>query len=212
MKIAFVSESSADEVAVKLLVDAIIGSESESFSFRTRPSGWTRVFALLPNIIRHLHYGSEVEGLVVIVDSDDSPIHVRAHEVAGAQNRGCRLCRLRETVDAELSILRPLPNRPALRTAVGLAVPAIEAWYRAGLDPHVNEVAWSRKLLGEDVSYDRRSLKKDTYGSDQPSLSLETTAAAASAQRLAENLELLEQLFPNGFGCLLRDLRAWNAG
>ncbi|HMG73523.1 MAG TPA: hypothetical protein VK582_08480 [Pyrinomonadaceae bacterium] len=210
MKIAFVSESPADEAAIKLLVDAIVGSESELFSFRSRPNGWTRIFALLPNIIKHLHYGYEVEGLVVVMDSDDSPIHDNAHEMARAQNLDCRLCRLRETVQVELSRLRPLPNRTDLKMALGLAVPAIEAWYRAGLDPHVNEVAWNRKLLGEDVSYDRRSLKKDTYGSYQPSLGTETTAAVAAAQRLTENLELLEQLFPNGFGSLICDLRAWN--
>ncbi len=88
-------------------------------------------------------------------------------------------------------------------------MPAIEAWYRAGVDSHVNEVAWNRKLLGQDVAYDKRSLKNDTYGSYQPSLEMETEAAIASAQRLTENLELLEQLFPNGFGSLLRDLQAW---
>ena len=209
MKIAIVSESPADEAAIQILVDAIVGSESELFPFRTRPNGWTRIFDLLPNIIRHLHYGTEVEALVVVMDSDESIIHNNAHEVTNAESLECRLCRLRETVRSELSKLRPLPNRSDVKIALGLAVPAIEAWYRAGLDAHVNEVAWNRKLLGEDVSYDKRSLKKDTYGSNQPSLDMETSAAVAAAQRLTENLELLEQLFPNGFGSLLRDLRSW---
>jgi hypothetical protein len=164
MRIAIVSESPADEAAIKILVDSIVGSESDLFSFRTRPDGWTRIFPLLPNIIKHLHFGYEVEGLVVVMDSDESPIHNNTHEEADVENPDCRLCRLRETVRNELSKLRPLPNRPSLKTALGLAVPAIEAWYRAGLDAHVNEVAWNRKLMGEDVSYDKRSLKKDTYG------------------------------------------------
>ncbi len=46
MKIAVVSESPADEAAIKILVDAIIGSESELFSLRTRPNGWTKIFDL----------------------------------------------------------------------------------------------------------------------------------------------------------------------
>ncbi len=210
MKIAIVSESPADEAAIKILVDAIVGSESELFSFRTRPNGWTRIFDLLPNIIKHLHYGgTDVEALVVVIDSDESPIHKVAHETANVEMPECRLCRLRVSVRTELSRLRPLPHGIRLKTALGLAVPAIEAWYRAGLDAHVNEVAWNRKLLGEDVSYDKRSLKKDTYGSYQPSLTIETTAAVAAAERLTQNLELLEQLFPNGFGSLLRDLRGW---
>lgn len=209
MKIAIVSESPADEAAIKILVDAIVGIESELFSFRTRPNGWTRIFPLLPKIIKHLHYGYEVEGLVVVMDSDESPVHENAHEEADEENLDCRLCRLRETVKSELSRVRPLPNRADLKTALGLAVPAIEAWYRAGLDAHVNEVAWNRKLSGEDVSYDKRSLKKDTYGTDQPNLNMETRSAVAAAKRLTENFGLLEQLFPNGFGCLLRDLRGW---
>ena len=180
MKIAIVSESPADEAAIQILVDAIVGSESELFPFRTRPNGWTRIFDLLPNIIRHLHYGTEVEALVVVMDSDESIIHNNAHEVTNAESLECRLCRLRETVRSELSKLRPLPNRSDVKIALGLAVPAIEAWYRAGLDAHVNEVAWNRKLLGEDVSYDKRSLKKDTYGSNQPSLDMETSAAVAA--------------------------------
>ena len=209
MKIAIVSESSADETAIKILVDAILGRGSELVSVRTRPSGWTGVFGLLPNIIRGLHYGTDVEALVVVMDSDESPAHQNTHEPPNEENAECRLCRLRATVRTALARVRAVPNRTEMKTALGLAVPAIEAWYRAGLDPHVNEVAWNRKLLGEDVSYDKRSLKKDTYGSYQPSLNIETTAAVAAAGRLTENLELLEQLFPNGFGSLLRDLRRW---
>jgi hypothetical protein len=209
MKIAVVSESPADEAAIKILVDAIIGSESELFSLRTRPNGWTRIFDLLPNIVSGLHYGSDVDGLVVVMDSDESPPHENTHEVPNEWSPECRLCQLRASVRNALSKLRSLVNRSDLKTALGLAVPAIEAWYRAGVDSHVNEVAWGRKLLGEDVAYDKRSLKNDTYGSYQPSLEMETEAAIASAQRLTENLDLLEQLFPNGFGSLVRDLKGW---
>jgi hypothetical protein len=96
-----------------------------------------------------------------------------------------------------------------MKAALGVAVPSIEAWYRCGIDSRVNESAWSRKLLGQNVNYDRRSLKSDAYGSHQPSLVMETKAAVEAAERLASNLEELEQLFPNGFGSLLRDLRGW---
>ncbi|MDX6497036.1 MAG: hypothetical protein QOG23_296 [Blastocatellia bacterium] len=209
MKIAVVSESPADEAAIKILVDAVVGSESELFSLRTRPYGWTKIFELLPNIINGLHYGTEVEALVVVMDSDESPSHENTHEPPNEENPECRLCRLRATARTALARLRALPNRTEMKTALGLAVPAIEAWYRAGLDPHVNEVAWNRKLLGEDVSYDKRSLKKDTYGSYQPNLAMETSAAVAAARRLKDNLDLLEELFPNGFGSLIRDLRRW---
>lgn len=205
MKIAVVSESSADEAAVKILVDAIVGSESEIVALRTRPNGWPQVLNLLPNIISSLHYATNVDALVVVVDSDESPVHQDSHQPLGAENSQCRLCLLRTAVESGLARVRPLPNRPNMKTALGLAVPAIEAWYRCGVNSHVNEVAWNRKLLGQDVSYDKRSLKMEAYGSYQPNRS----AAIEAAQRLASNLELLERLFPNGFGTLLRDVRSW---
>jgi hypothetical protein len=209
MKIAVVSESPADEAAIKILVDAIVGEESDLYSVRTRPAGWTRVFGLLPNIVNALHYGTDVDALVVVVDSDESPVHQGFHEVLQADNPGCRLCRLRSTVGLALNRLRGLPNRTSLKTAIGLAVPAIEAWYRCGLDPHVNEATWNRRLLGERITYDKRSLKIDVYGTHQPGLVLETDLAMLAATRLADNIPLLEQLFPAGFGCLLLDVRRW---
>jgi hypothetical protein len=210
MKIAVVSESPADEAAIKILVDAIIGTESELFPLRTRPQGWTKIFDLLPNILSGLHYGRpDVEGLVIVIDSDDSVPHRKAHEEPNQSASECRLCQLRSNVTTITNNLRPLTARPALKIGLGLAVPAIEAWYQAGVDSHVNEVAWIRKLSGEDVTYDCRSLKRSTYGSYQPSLEMETIAAIAAAHRLTQNLSVLEELFPDGFGSLLRDLRNW---
>lgn len=40
-------------------------------------------------------------------------------------------------------------------------------------------------------------------------LTLETQRAAKEAQRLSQNLSLLENLFPAGFGTLVQDLRSW---
>jgi hypothetical protein len=209
MKIAVVSESPADEAAVKILVDAIIGRETEMFALRTRPNGWPHVLTLLSNIVTALHYGTDVEALVVVVDSDESPVHQNSHKALRAENPHCRLCRLRTTVDLAMSRVRAIPNRASLKTAMGVAVPAIEAWLRCGLDPHVNEATWVRRLLGERITYDKRSLKIDVYGSHQPSLVIETEAAVLAATRLADNIPLLGQLFPTGFGCLLLDVRSW---
>lgn len=207
MKIAVVSESPSDEAAIKVLIDAITGSESELASLRTRPGGWSAIFEVLPNIIKALHYGSpDVEALVVVMDSDDSPPHQQSHDRPESEDSECRLCRARTTIRAGLAKTQPLLNRSDLKTAIGLAVPAIEAWYRCGVDPRVGEVAWSRKLSGENIGYDRQSLKLDTYGSYRPN----TASAVEAAKRIAGNLDLLEQLFPNGFGCLLLDVRSWN--
>ena len=88
MKIAVVSESPADEAAIKILVDAVVGSESDLYSLRTRPYGWTKIFELLPNIINGLHYGTDVEApTTASADCDrDDRRHVlvrRCHGQAG---------------------------------------------------------------------------------------------------------------------------------
>lgn len=210
MKIAIVSESPADEAAIRILVDQILGVETELvFSTRLRPQGWPSVLNLLPSIIKHLHYQTDAKGLVVVVDSDESEVHQSAHEGSEMLGTDCRLCRLRHTTILELQRLRAVPNRAAMVYAIGVAVPAIEAWYQCGVDAHVNENTWIRRLMSESITYDRKSLKRAAYGSDRPSLAIETRAAEEAAKRLAVDLELLEQLFPNGFGSLLRGLRRW---
>jgi len=210
MKIAVVSESPADEAAIKILIDAIIGFETDLVSApRLRPGGWTQVLNLLPSIAKALHYHTDAEGVAVVIDSDSSPVHLLDHPANQHCHSECRLCLVRTRLRTSLLQVSPVPNRAALRTAVGLAVPAIEAWYRCGVDPHVNEARWIGQLSGERINYNKRSLKIDVYGVDQPSLNAETTAAAWAARRLMQNLEQLNKLFPSGFGCLLADVRGW---
>ncbi|HKS08675.1 MAG TPA: hypothetical protein VJS13_03950 [Pyrinomonadaceae bacterium] len=208
MKIAVVSESPTDEAAVKILVDAILGHETELVAgARLRPHGWPNVLTVLPPIIKALHYRAEADALAVVVDSDDSPLHDNAHDQTAEND--CRLCQLRNSIALSFNRLSPVANRAFLKTAIGIAVPAIEAWYRCGTDPHVMEATWHRRLQGERITYDRRSLKADVYGSDQPGLAAKTTLATEAAKRLGNNLELLEKLFPLGFGCFICDVRTW---
>lgn len=100
-------------------------------------------------------------------------------------------------------------GRGMLKIGLGLAVPSIEAWYRCGIDTHVNEATWASRLRGERITYTRKTLKRDAYGMDRAPLSVMTAAAARAAAGLVDNLELLERLFPGGFGSFARDLRSW---
>ncbi len=207
MKIAVVSEFTADEVAVKILVDAVLGAPTDLMaSRRWRPRGWPSVINLLPTIIKDLHYNTDVEGLVVVVDSDDSPTHIAAHR---EMNPDCRLCQLQRIASAEILRLTSVPTRPSIKFAFGLAVPSIEAWYQCGLNPHVNEATWSRRLQGERITYDRISLKASAYGSDRVSNSTKTDKAREAAYRLTTRLDVLEALFPGGFGTFVRYLKSW---
>lgn len=209
MKIAVLSESPADEAAIRILVAGILGRQTQIVPFpplRTR--GLSGVFHSLPPVLKYLYYRTDADALVTVVDSDDSPVHVDLHEQPGGADEQCRLCSLPRIIQQVQSELSPIPDRPFLKTAVGLAVPAMEAWYQHGVDSHVTEATWIMELHGKVYPYTRKSLKQAVYETERPSLDLATRRAIEEAQRLVRDLGRLEQLFP-GFQFLARDIRSW---
>src|SRR5262245_51865992 len=122
MKIAIVTESPVDEAAVKIFVDAIVGSESELATLRARPGGWANIFDALPRIVPILHYNQpEVEALVIVMDSDESTPHLAAHDEPQSDGGDCRLCRARSDLRIALERAHSVPyRRTELKTAIGL--------------------------------------------------------------------------------------------
>jgi hypothetical protein len=211
MKFAVISESPADEAAIRVLVDALLGETTAAAAdhYQAR-RGWTSVLRLLPTVLKNLHYHQrDVEGLVVVLDSDRSPVHLPSHDMPGQEDAKCRLCTLRKSIRDIEPTLRPVAGRSPIQVAIGLAVPAIEAWWRCGHDPHVTEAAWLVALQSGYFPYDPRRLKIDVYGTDVPPLAMETQRMLEEAQRLAQNLVVLERSFPNGFGPLAQAVRRW---
>jgi hypothetical protein len=206
MKLAILSESPADELAIKVLIDGIRGEINELIAHEKvnlRSHGWPHTLKVLPGVLRFLHYQTEVESLAVVVDSDDEPLHERSH--VPRQNPSCRLCKLRVTADS----FRPSgpSTRAPIKVAIGLAVPAIEAWFQCGVDPRVNEAAWIRKQnFGESIGYDRMTLKKSIYNSTRI---LDTQKAVEAAENLVPRIDMLDKLFPGGFGTFSNDIRNW---
>ena len=96
-----------------------------------------------------------------------------------------------------------------MRVAIGLPVPAIEAWLRCGADVHVNELAWQRGLNGQPFPYTKSQLKIAVYKTDRPSLDHETTCMKQEMTRVATDPLHLEHAFPVGFGNLAREIRTW---
>lgn len=209
MKIAVLSESPADEAAIRLLVDGIRGGQTPIVPLPpVRTRGLSGVSKSLPTVLKHLYYRTDADALVTVVDADNSSVHVDLHEQPGGADENCRLCSLRQMIQQVQAGLRQIPGRPLIRTAVGLAVPAMEAWYQHGVDPHVTEAAWVMGLQSKAYPYTRKSLKRAVYETDRPPLDLATRRATEEAQRLVRDLGRLEQLFP-GFQCLARDIRRW---
>jgi hypothetical protein len=162
-------------------------------------------------VLRHLHFRTDAEALVVVLDSDRSQVHEVKECESATSRRKCRLCQMAEIVADVQNTLRPREVYGPLRTGLGLAVPQIEAWYLSGRDPHVSETAWIVGLQSGQPPYTSQSLKAKVYGTDDPSLELETRCAKEEAQRIVNEgrLPLLEQLFPGGFGALANDVRNW---
>ncbi len=211
MRLAVLSESSADEAAIQILVGGILCRSIHPIPpppLRTR--GWPSVRRILPTVLKHLHYHTNAEAFALVVDSNHSPVHQNTHNQPGGADPQCRICDLHGIVHQVLGYLTPVPNRSPLKTAVGLAVPAIEAWYRCSRDARVTEGAWVVGLGGQgNWPYSKIDLKQAVYGMDRPSLELETRRATEEAQRLAQNLDVLEQMFPGGFGALANNVRNW---
>lgn len=210
MKVAILSESSADEAAVRILANGILQEETEPVgSFPLRARGWPSVGHVLPAVIKHVYYQTEAEGLVVVVDSNHSKLHQGNLDAQCAQDRACRLCLLRNIVTQVQDQLRSVPARAAFKIGLGLAVPAIETWYLCGIRSGVSEAAWRTGLETGKYPYTKNQLKQYAYGTERRSLEMETRHAIEQARRLVDNLPLLNEKFPLGFGSLQRDLRSW---
>jgi hypothetical protein len=211
MKVAIFCESAADEAGIRILVDAVVGTPTEPFEldkFRAR-RGWPSVPNSLPAVVRHLHYQTEADALVAVVDANGSPLHSAECDPGQADPR-CRLCHMRRIIASVSQGLGQVPGRGPLLTAIALAAPAIEAWWLCGRDLHATEVAWERdRAAGASAPVYIRTLKQLVYGTDRPSLPLETSRAEEAARSLATQIGELERHFPIGFGAFARVVRAW---
>ncbi len=211
MKVAVLSESSADEAAIRILVDVLLGAASERVDlFQLRSRGWPSVRNVLPTVIKHAYFWTDAEGLVVVADANGSVMH-REVESGTACEEGCRCCHLRRIAAAALGQVRGREGRAGLRVAIGLAAPAIEAWLLCGKEGEASEAAWGRILAAGSgrITGRRAELKRALYGTDRPSLAVETEVMVREARRVAGDLLGLERAFPAGFGGMAREVRGW---
>lgn len=209
MNIALLSESPVDEAALRVLVQDVMGHGFNQVSPTLRARGWPSVELVLPAILRHLHFNTRADGLVVVVDSDDSVVHTPEHEAPGYHHAYCRVCRLRAVFRRTIKNLPPAQGRDRVMRAVGLCVPALEAWLLCGRDTSITEAAWMAGQESGQLPYTRRDLKWKVYGTDRPSLPHAMTRAVQEVSRHHGDIRRLENDFPNGFGALARDLRGW---
>jgi hypothetical protein len=211
MKVALLSESPADEAALRILVNAALGVPSQFVGPGFRARGWPNVAQLVPAVVRHLHFNTDTDALVVVVDSDDSVVHTAEHDRPGYFHPHCRMCQLRGVFHRTAKKLPPAHGRDRVLRGVGVAVPAIEAWYLCGRDASVKEEFWIAGQESGRQPYSRAELKLRVYGTDRPSLPHEIRCALQEVARHRHDCRRLEHDFP-GFASLARDLRAMRPG
>lgn len=209
MRIAVLCESTSDEAGLRILIEAILGHEATFARHRFRSRGWPSVYNLLAPLIRHLYYNTDTGALAIVADSDDSPAHQLDHEPRLAAARGCRFCELQLHAESVLHGLRRPRDRQPLRLAIGVAVPALEAWYARGMGENSEEY-WQRKLTENGhLRTNRLELKRKVYGTGKPTRRVQWERAKAAATVAAQDLDQLERLFPAGFGTFAHAVRAW---
>jgi hypothetical protein len=212
MKIGFYCESPADQAAMAVFTEGILGQPSESISMDLEAHSVPGFFSALGGVFRGVHFNSDAEGLVVVVDCDDEELHEPAHDAPGNASEECRLCQVRKIIaQARKHMLKPRQGRPELKVAIGLPVPAIEAWYLVGRNHQVGEAAWKVGLAAGRPPFTRPQLKQLVYGTDRPSLEHETECAVREARRIIGNIKVIETAFPAGFGLMAQEIRSWIA-
>lgn len=207
MKVALLSESPADETALRVLVSAVLQAPPKFVGPGYRARGWPNVIQVMPAVIRHLHFNTDTDALVVVVDSDDSVVHTVRHDAPGYFHPQCRMCQMRAVYRQTTKRFPAAYGRERVLRAVGVAVPAIEAWYLCGRDETVTEARWIAGQESGRQPYSRAQLKLRVYGTDRPSLPHEIDCALREVERHRSDPRRLEYEFP-GFAALAADLRA----
>jgi hypothetical protein len=211
MKIGFYCESPADQAAMAVFTEGILGEPPEPISMDLEAHGVTSVLRGLDGVFRGVHYNSDADGLVIVIDSDDTELHDPAHEAPDRAAEDCRLCQARKIISRARNQLKPRRGRPPLKVALGLAVPAIEAWYLVGKEHQVGEPAWRAGLASGRPPFTRPRLKELVYPTSRPSIEVLTECAVREARRIIADMKAIERAFPVGFGLMAREIRSWVA-
>jgi hypothetical protein len=91
MRVAILSESEADDAALRILTEAITGKQIDPVLHAgLRSRGWPSVRGVLKSVLLELHYHTNAEGFVMVVDSDATTPHQPEHEGSNrTHSAGC---------------------------------------------------------------------------------------------------------------------------
>jgi len=202
MELAVLSESSADEAGLFAFVQSHVKGPLARAACPMRVRrGWPAIRDDLGPALRAIYHYTSAQCLLIVVDADGAPLD--------ENHPNDRLTQLNEIVGRSLRINRQ--DRPPLRVAIGLAVPSIEAWWRAPHDPLITEAAWKARQRPGGAGYTKLSLKSQLYGTEDPSLASETAVLCNGAAAVAAAASVLAARFPYGFLPMLREIQSWDS-
>jgi hypothetical protein len=210
MKIGFYCESPADQAAMAVFAEGILGEPPEPISTPLEGQSMPRFLHALDGVFRGIYFNSDAEGLIIVCDADNTGLHDPDREAPAGCGQHCRYCRCHKIIAAVRQQLKPRPRGQELKVAIGLAVPTIEAWYLVGKNHQVGEAQWAVGLQqGGQIPFTSPQLKTMVYKTARPPIELETERAVAEARRIIQDVSAIETAFPKGFGLMAQEIRRW---
>ena len=91
MKIGYYCESPADQAAMAIFAQGILGQPPEPINMDLEAHSVPGFFGALDGVFRGVHYNSDADGLIVVVDCDDTELHEPGHDAPGKAGERCRL-------------------------------------------------------------------------------------------------------------------------
>jgi hypothetical protein len=73
----------------------------------------------------------------------------------------------------------------------------------------MTEAQWKLAVTEKRTLFTKPQLKAMVYESERPSLERETEYAVTEARRIAQDIHVIEQAFPAGFGLMAEEIRSW---
>src|SRR5260370_17261276 len=109
-----------------VFTEGILGEPPEPINMDLEAHSVPGFFRSLDGVYRGVHYNSDADGLIVVVDSDDAVLHSDAHDALGAAEDRCRYCQIRKIIQRAGNQFKPRQLSPNLKVPLCAPVPPIQ--------------------------------------------------------------------------------------
>lgn len=200
MRVVILSESANDERIVAALLNSVKRDFFEVVDHHLRVrQGYESLRNLVQIAVQHCFVRPDVDSLVLVLDSNHTPISTEAD--------GSRLRDIRERAERRLARLRTHSDENQLRICTGLAAPALEAWLLCPHRKDISEAAWIRGLSDGKDPYTKRQLK-EWIDADKSLGKTPLERRLALINHPQFDIDRLRRDFPIGFGLFADSLLA----